>query len=401
MSEKEHVTEAVEGPAESGEAASAPVQNGEISAPEAILQSSGQNSAEGKKAGGKKNKKPRKQHVEKEAPFESEVRNPDGSVTVHGKVLTKKQLRTRTAIRWILITFGTLLMGSSVYFFQVPNNFTLGGMAGISIILSSVITPLVPFLTQGVILAIINVILLIIGFIVLGKKCTVRTVYCSLLYTGMIMLLEIIVPLDKPLTAEYITDELGNILTEGGVALHTGGQPFLELCYAILLFGAGGAIIFNCGASSGGTDIIALILKKFTRLNVGVALMIVDLLIVAVSIFTFQNVTSVLYSLLGLFARTFLLDGIIEGMTKTKYLTIITTHQEEIGEYILNTVNHSYTTYDAEGGYTHEKKKVVVTVCKRGEALKIKAKVKAVDPSAFVIITDANEILGKGFGGTF
>ena len=103
---------------------------------------------------------------------------------------------------------------------------------------------------------------------------------------------------------------------------------------------------------------------------------------------------------MGLFAKSFLLDSVIESIGKTKYITIITKCPDEIGKYILEVINHGYTKYDAEGGYTNEKKKVLVTVCKRGEALKLKAKVKELDKQAFVILTDANEILGKGFGDT-
>ena len=302
------------------------------------------------------------------------------------KVLTKAQRRKRTAIRWILMNVGIILMSLSVYFFQMPYNFVLGGVGGISIMLSTVITPLVPWLTKAVIMLFINVFLLVLGFIILGKSCTFRTAYCSVLYTGIILFLEKVIPLDKPVTAVF--DAAGNI---------TGGHPFLELCFAILLFGVGGAIIFNCGASSGGTDIIALILKKYTKINVGVSLLIVDLIVASASIFTIGDVAISLYSYLGLFARTFLLDGIIESFGKTKYITIITQKPEEISDYILNVIQHGVTMYDAEGGYTHESKKVLITVCKRGEALRLKTKVKTFDPEAFVIITDANEILGKGF----
>lgn len=301
----------------------------------------------------------------------------------------KKPTTGKIVLRWILMTFGALMMACSVYFFQVPNNFTLGGVGGISIIIAGV----QKVLTQAQIMMIINVFLLIVGFIILGKQCTFRTIYCSLVYTGFIWLLEVVIPLDKPVTAEWITNDAGEKVLSSG-------QPFLELCYAILLFGIGGALLFNSGASSGGTDIIALILKKFTKLNVGVSLMIVDFIVVIISIFTFKDIPTVLYSLLGLFARTFLLDGVIESLGKTKYITIITKNPEPIGDYILSVINHGYTMYDAEGGYTGEKKKVLITVCKRNEALKLKAKVKGTDPQAFVIITDANEILGKGFGGT-
>ena len=298
------------------------------------------------------------------------------------KVLTKAQKRKKIAIKCLLLNIGIIMMSASVYFFQTPNNFTLGGVAGIAILLSNLIP--IEFFSQAVIMAIINVFLLILGLIILGKQCTVLTIYCSLLYTGLIWLLELVLPIE--------------MLTGGSATLTD--QPFLEMVYAILLFGVGGALVFNCGASSGGTDIIALILKKFTKINVGMALMIIDLMVVCVSIITFNSVTTALFSFMGLFAKSFLLDGVIESIGKTKYITIITKHPDEIGKFILEVINHGYTKYDAEGGYTNEKKKVLVTVCKRSEALKLKTTVKNMDPEAFVIITDANEILGKGFGET-
>lgn len=318
----------------------------------------------------------------------------DGKPHVYGdKVLTKAQQRKRSVLRWVILIFGIIMMSCSVYFFQTPNDFTLGGIAGIAVILESFIKPLAPFFTQGVIMAIINVALLIIGLIILGRQCTVRTIFCSLFYTAFIWLFEYLDVIGAINTA------IGRV-NEAGVALRSlTDEPLLELVYAILLFGIGGALVFNCGASSGGTDIIALILKKFTNINVGMALMIIDMIVVLVSFYTF-DVDKGLFSVLGLFTKSFLLDGVIESIGKTKYLTIITENPEKIAEYILKVINHGYTMYDAEGGYTHKKKKVLVTVCKRSEALKIKMKIHQEDPASFVIITDANEILGKGFGGT-
>lgn len=292
------------------------------------------------------------------------------------KLLSPKQRKLRLLKKILILHIGIILMSCSVYFFQTPNNFTLGGVAGIAILLSNVIQH--PFFTQSVLMLIINVFLIIIGLIILGKQCTFLTIYCSLFYTGIIALLELVLPLSAPVT----------------------NQPFMELCYAVLLFGVGGALIFNCGASSGGTDIIALILKKYTKMNVGMALMVIDLIVICVSITAFKSVEIALYSFLGLFARTFLLDGVIENIGKTKYITIITTKPEEIGQYIIDVIDHSFTKYEGEGGYTHEKRYVLITVCKRAEALKLKTKVKLIDPFSFVIITDAKEILGKGFGDT-
>ena len=152
------------------------------------------------------------------------------------KTLTKQQKRKRTAMKWVLLNLGIIMMSCSVYFFQTPNNFTLGGVAGIAILLANVINH--PFFTQAVIMAIINVFLLVLGLIILGKQCTFLTIYCSLFYTGFIWLFE-------------FTDIMGLITgiptPQGGVAVPLTDQPFLEMCYAILLFGVGGALIFNCG----------------------------------------------------------------------------------------------------------------------------------------------------------
>ncbi|MDE6666898.1 MAG: YitT family protein [Clostridia bacterium] len=320
----------------------------------------------------------------------------DGKPPVYGdKVLTKAQQRKRSVIRWVILIFGIVMMSCSVYFFQTPNDITLGGIAGVAVIINSFLPDAVKVvLTQGVIMAIINILLLILGLIILGKQCTVRTIFCSLFYTAFIWLFEYFHVI------EHINQAVGNFTEAGEVATTLTNQPLLELVYAILLFGIGGALVFNCGASSGGTDIIALILKKFTNINVGMALMIIDMIVVCISFYTFSSVSAGLFSVLGLFTKSFLLDGVIESMGKTKYLTIITENPEKIAEYILKVINHGYTMYDAEGGYTHKKKKVLVTVCKRSEALKIKMKIHNEDPTSFVIITDANEILGKGFGGT-
>ena len=300
------------------------------------------------------------------------------------KVRAPKEKISRTILRWVLMTAGVLMMSSSVFFFQTPNGFTLGGVAGIALLLQYAFNN--PYLTQGVFIAIINVILVILGLIILGKQCTVRTIYCSLLYTAVIWVLELLVGTgNQPIHLESKT------LTN---------EPFMELCYAILLFGIGGAIIFNCGSTSGGTDILAMIMKKYTHLNVGVSLLIIDFVVIC---FTFSPETPdiMLFSLLGLFAKSFLLDGVIESIGKTKYITIITKKPDDINNYIIEKIKHSCTIMDAEGGYSKEPKKVLITVCKRGEALKLKTNVKLIDPDAFVIITDANEILGKGFGGTF
>ncbi len=270
---------------------------------------------------------------------------------------------------WTLLNAGALALAAGVYFFKSPNHFATGGVSGLSIILQ----PYIP-LTQSQILMIINALMLVLGFIFLGRGCTFKTIYCSVVYSLENYLFELLVPLAGPLT----------------------NQTFLELVFAILLTGVGSAIMFNCGASSGGTDIVALILKKYTRLHVGRALLITDALIAASTFFIF-DVEAGLFSMLGLFAKAFVIDGVIEDIGKSKYVTVITNEVEKIGGYIIDTMHRDYTTYTATGGYTGNEKHVLIVVCSRPEAVRLRAKAKQLDPASFIIVSDATEILGKGF----
>ena len=286
----------------------------------------------------------------------------------------KKRNKVLDTVRyWAVLNFGVLLLAVSMYLFNAPNNFALGGMGGLSIVLAKYITPQVSWLTQPVILGILNGVLLVIGLIFLGKSMTLKTIYCTLIYSLEVYLLDFI-PLQRPMTQE----------------------PLLELVYAVILSGAAHAIVFNCRASTGGTDIIALIIKKFSKMNIAPALLAADFLIACLSFWTFGPMIGLL-SVLGVFAKSFVIDGIIENLAKTKYVTIITVNPDIVSEVIIEYIHRGYTKYKAEGGYTGEERTIIITVCRRAQAARLKAKLHEVDPTAFTIITDANEILGKGF----
>ena len=193
-------------------------------------------------------------------------------------------------------------------------------------------------------------------------------------YSAVTYLLEIVVPLDAPLT----------------------NQPLLELVYAMLLTSIGAAMIFNVDASSGGTDIAALILKKYTSIDVGKALLVVDFL-VASSSFIIFNVQTGLFSLLGLFSKAFIVDGVIENLNVCKYFIVITEKREEISRYIIENLHHGVTASVVTGEFTNEEKVMLHTVCKRIEAVRLRKEIKNIDPHAFVIITSSSEIIGRGF----
>ena len=276
-----------------------------------------------------------------------------------------------------LINFGLLLMAIGIYFFKNPNGFATGGVSGISILLAHITEKFSIHITAATYMTVINVILLILGVLILGRECGFLTIYCSLTFSLETLVFENIIPLSAPIT----------------------NNPMLELVFAILLTGFGAAILFRNNASSGGTDIIALILKKYTHLNVSQALLATDLLI-ASSTFIVYDVQTGLFAVLGLFAKVFVMDDVLDSMNMCKAFTIITTEKDKINEFVVTEMKHGATTYHAEGVYTRENKDIIVTVCRRSEALKLRRKVKEIDPNAFIIITKTSEIMGKGFRDT-
>ncbi|MBE6688476.1 MAG: YitT family protein [Ruminococcaceae bacterium] len=278
----------------------------------------------------------------------------------------KKQSKLKN---FLFINLGCILLSCGVYFFKIPNGFATGGVTGIGTILGK-ITPVTP----AAWIWILNITLLLLGFLFLGTKNGIKTVYCSMFYSAVTYVLEVVLPLSQPLT----------------------NQPFMELAYAMILTSVGSAMIFNSDASSGGTDIAALILKKYTNVDVGKALLAVDFF-VAASSFAVFGVQIGLFSLMGLFAKAFIVDSMIENLNTCKYFIVITTKREEISDFIIKTLHHGVTVNSVIGEFTKEEKTMIHTVCKRIEAIRLRNKVKEIDPHSFIIITTSSEIIGRGF----
>lgn len=279
--------------------------------------------------------------------------------------LTKANLKT-----FLLVNLGVLLLTTGVYFFKLPNHFSTGGVSGLSIILGSV-TPL----STATLMSIINVLLLVLGYLFLGREFGFWTTYCSLMYSLETWLLERIYPMTHPFT----------------------DQPVLELCFAMMLPAVGSALLFNCNASSGGTDIVAMILKKYTSISdIGKALFVSDSVIALSSVFFFGIETG-MFSILGLFLKAFVVDSVIESINLCKFFSIVTSKPDEICDFIIKELHRSSTVVDGQGAYSHQDRKVVMTACRRGEAVRLRQKCKEVDPHSFMFITNTSEIIGKGF----
>jgi uncharacterized membrane-anchored protein YitT (DUF2179 family) len=268
-----------------------------------------------------------------------------------------------------LLTISTLIMAVGIYFFKFTNNFTFGGITGIAVLVAKFLP-----ISASDFSFVVNILLLIIGWIVLGKSFAEKTAYSTILLSVSLSLLERIYPMSHPLTNE----------------------PLLELIFAILLPALGSAILFNIGASSGGTDVIAMILKKYTSVDIGKGLMISDLIFTLVGFLVF-NVKTGLYSLFGLIMRSALIDNFIESFNRSKYFHVVTSNATCICDFIQNDLQRGATIVNATGAFTGDDKYIILTVLSPSQAVKLRNFIKEHDPKAFLLVSNTSEIIGKGF----
>lgn len=263
-----------------------------------------------------------------------------------------------------LLTISTLIMAVGIYFFKFANNFTFGGITGIAVLVAKFLP-----ISASDFSFVVNILLLIIGWIVLGKSFAEKTAYSTILLSVSLSLLERIYPMSHPLTNE----------------------PLLELIFAILLPALGSAILFNIGASSGGTDVIAMILKKYTSVDIGKGLMISDLIFTLAGFLVF-NVKTGLYSLFGLIMRSALIDNFIESFNRSKYFHVVTSNATCICDFIQNDLQRGATIVNATGAFTGDDKYIILTVLSPSQAVKLRNFIKEHDPKAFLLVSNTSEI---------
>lgn len=275
---------------------------------------------------------------------------------------------------FFILNLGVFFLSVGIYFFKFPNNFSTGGVSGLSVIFA----PFFPNISSSTIMLIINFLFLGLGFLFLDKKFGFKTIYCTIVLSILTQLFEIYFPLTKTLTS----------------------QKMLELTFSVILPAVGSALIFLNEASSGGTDIIAMILKKYTNFNIGKALLCTDFFIAGATLFVF-NVETFLFSVLGLTLKSFMLDIVIENISTKKIATIITVEKKLVNTFITEVLKRGATIWEGIGGYTNENKAIILTALTRSQALELKKYVKYVDSKAFIVIKNSTEIIGKGFNSGF
>lgn len=266
---------------------------------------------------------------------------------------------------FIVITFATLIVSAAVFFFLIPSQVSVGSISGLAMILGNIIP-----LHISIITFILNGLLLIIGFLLIGKEFGAKTVYTSLLLPLFLRIFEIWFP------------DFSSI----------NGDPFLDMVCYIFVVSIGLAILFRENASSGGLDIVAKLLNKYFRMDMGKAMALPGMC-VALSSILFYDKKLVVLSLLGTYLNGLVLDHFIFGLNLKKRVCIISEKKAEIRSFILNRLHSGATIYEGRGAYDGQPKTEIITIVDKNEYALLMSYLLKTDPSAFVTVYTVSEII--------
>ena len=266
---------------------------------------------------------------------------------------------------FIVITFATLIVSAAVFFFLIPSQVSVGSISGLAMILGNIIP-----LHISIITFILTGLLLIIGFLLIGKEFGAKTVYTSLLLPLFLRIFEIWFP------------DFSSI----------NGDPFLDMVCYIFVVSIGLAILFRENASSGGLDIVAKLLNKYFRMDMGKAMALPGMC-VALSSILFYDKKLVVLSLLGTYLNGLVLDHFIFGLNLKKRVCIISEKEAEIRSFILNRLHSGATIYEGRGAYDGQPKTEIITIVDKNEYALLMSYLLKTDPSAFVTVYTVSEVI--------
>lgn len=272
---------------------------------------------------------------------------------------------TRRALSdFAVITFGAAMVAAAVYFFMLPGHITVGSGTGLAMVLSNFIP-----LPVSVINLAINVFLIIMGFILIGREFGAKTVYCSVLVPVLLGVFELVLPDFKSLTDDPILD---------------------ALCY-MLIVGVALAILFSRNASSGGLDIVAKIMNKYLKMELGRA-MSVSGIVVALSSAICYDTKTVVISVLATYFGGIIVDYFIFGLNIKRRVCIISKHLDEIADFILNELHSGASLNEIIGAYDKTAKREIITIVDKHEFRRLMDYVRRLDPAAFITVYSVSEI---------
>ena len=272
-----------------------------------------------------------------------------------------------TIKEFIMITIATAIVAAAVFFFLVPSNVSVGSISGLAIVIGNFVPLQISAITM-----ILNVGLLIIGFLFVGREFGGKTIYTSILLPVIIGILERVYPNNTSIT----------------------GEPFQDMICYVFLVSIGLAMLFNRNASSGGLDIVAKLMNKFLHMDLGNA-MSVSGMVVALSSGLVYDAKIVVLSVLGTYLNGIVLDHFIFGFNLKKRVCIVSERMEEIRQFILHGLHSGATIYEAYGAYNYDPRREIITIVDKNEYAKLMGFIERVDPNAFVTVYTVNKIIYK------
>lgn len=279
----------------------------------------------------------------------------------------KKIKHTLTDI--LMIFAGAILFSVSVNMFSVPNGIVQGGLTGVAIMLNK----LLPAIPVGTAIFVMNIPLFAAGYIKIGKSFILKTVAATFIFSIVIDLGSLFIP-------EY------------------SGDPLLAALFCGVFSGSGLALVLISGATTGGSEIIAMLVRrKAPNISIGRMILIVDLIIIAFSFFVYHNMESIMYAAVALFVSSKMIDFIIVGSSHNKMVFVITNMPKKISIAVMTKMNRGVTILPVRGGYTEQEKSMIFCVARASEISRINRLVTEIDSKAFTVISEVGEVFGEGF----
>ncbi len=294
-----------------------------------------------------------------------------------------RRLRSRKFwFSWVTITLGTFIMAAGYVLFTNPYHVIPGGVYG----LGRVFHHLVPSIQTGTFGLMLDIPLMITGFIVFGGTFGAKTIYAALL---------------TPVCMNGMTYLLGENPADGvsfiSRHLDLSDNILIAAIFGGILIGAGVGLIIKAGATSGGTDIVSMLMVKYARMKFSNAMFIVETVVVLTGMIILQDWKLPLYSLIAIFVSAKVIDYVLDGASYDKLLFIITDRTEEMKHFIINGIDRSGTFIKSKGMYTSKDKEMIFLVVSRRQITAVQDKIKEIDRDSFVVVVNAYETFGEGF----
>lgn len=267
--------------------------------------------------------------------------------------------------QYVMISLGVVMIAVSIHFFLLPSKLALGGATGMALIIAKFTQ-----LPESYLIVIVNIFLFVLGFLVIGNSFGIKTIIATLCLSGLVALFGKYVE---------ITESLVN-------------DTFLQLIIAVMLYAIGVGLVLNNYASTGGSDIIALILQKYTGLDLGIGCLLTDF-VITLSMGFLYGADKAFYSLVGVIINGLLIDKTINGLNSSRYCIINTQKPEAVCDFLLS-MGRSANIYSVVGAYKKNTQSVIHTVLSRRDFVKLKEFLSKNDESSFMVVTNAHSVFG-------